>query len=405
MPRHPFPGAGHDPLIASMVAGLPARQQPRWPDRSLLPPVHDRLALEPPLVSYASVRELHGLLARAAEGEFCLIQAGDCVELTTECAPRDVARKVEMLDVLGDVMRTGSGLPVVRVGRMAGQFAKPRSDDWENVPGGRLPVFRGPLVNGPDACAEDRTPDPSRVVSGLEAARCAVTALDRLGRGEGAAPEDRVWISHEALLLDYELPQVRRHTDSGSYLASTHWPWIGERTRQTGFAHVRLMAELDNPVACKIGPEATVDEVLDLCSVLDPHRTPGRLTLIARFGAHRITELAPLVRAVRQAGHPVLWMCDPMHGNTVKTPDGLKTRRLDAIMSEIRQCVDVLADNAQRCAGLHLEASPDDISECEGAGRSPARGPGYRSLCDPRLSLVQAVAAAAHWRLPVGAVA
>ncbi|MFJ6462366.1 3-deoxy-7-phosphoheptulonate synthase [Streptomyces sp. NPDC091387] len=405
MSRNPMPGAEHDPLIASMVAGLPARQQPQWPDPSLLPQVRERLAGEPPLVSYDSVKTLGALLARAAEGEFCLLQAGDCVELTTECEPRDIARKVEMLDVLGDIMCTSSGLPVLRVGRIAGQFSKPRSQDWETVYEDRLPVFRGPVVNAPDPQRTARTPDPSRILAGMKAARRAVTALDQLGRGEGAPPQHRVWTSHEALLLDYELPQVRRHGEGGSYLASAHWPWIGERTRQADNAHVRLMAELDNPVACKIGPEATVDEVLAVCAVLDPHRTPGRLTLIARFGAGQVARVAPLVRAVKQAGHPVLWMCDPMHGNTVKTPDGLKTRKLDAIMSEIRQCIDVVSENSGRCAGLHLEASPDDISECEGAGRSPVPGPGYRSLCDPRLSLVQAVAAAAHWRLPVGAAA
>ncbi|MFB9515217.1 3-deoxy-7-phosphoheptulonate synthase [Streptomyces purpureus] len=400
MPRSSFPRTEHDTLIASAVAGLSARQQPEWPDVSRLTAVQTELASAPPLVTYESVRALRGLLARAAAGEFCVLQAGDCAEDPAECVAEAVARKAEMLDVLSDIVRTGAGRPVIRVGRIAGQFVKPRSQNEEMYEGTALPVFRGPMVNGPEPTPEARRPDPSRVLAGYRAARRAVRAIDTLGRGEGAADATRVWTSHEALLLDYEVPMVRRRPGGGSYLATTHWPWIGERTRQVDGAHVRLLAEVENPVACKVGPATTVEEIRALCATLDPLRTPGRLTLVARFGAGRVGALAPLVREVRRAGYPVLWLCDPMHGNGERTADGLKTRRLDAIMSEIRQFVEIVSEGGGVCAGLHLESSPYDIAECDGAGYTPVPGPGYTTLCDPRLNLLQAVAATAYWRLP-----
>ncbi|MEU3186067.1 3-deoxy-7-phosphoheptulonate synthase [Streptomyces sp. NPDC006923] len=400
MAQSSLPDTQHDPLLAPVLDDLPARQQPDWPDAAHLASVRAELASAPPLVTYDGVRGLRDLLGRAAEGDFCVLQAGDCAEDPAECTIGDISRKVDMLGVLGDIVRAGAGRPVIRVGRMAGQFAKPRSEKREAHGGTWLPVYRGEMVNRPEPTPEARRPDPSRMLTGYRAARDALTALDTLGRGERAASQERIWTSHEALLLDYEVSMVRRHRAGGGYLASTHWPWIGERTRQPGGAHVRLLAELDNPVACKVGPTTTVEQVLALCAALDPGRAPGRLTLIARFGADRIAALAPLVRAVRRAGHPVLWLSDPMHGNTVRTPDGLKTRRLDAIMSEIRRFVQIVTDGGGRCAGLHLESSPHDIAECDGAGFTPVRGPEYRTLCDPRLNLLQAVAASAHWYVP-----
>ncbi|MEV5148505.1 3-deoxy-7-phosphoheptulonate synthase [Streptomyces sp. NPDC052727] len=400
MPTSSCPDTAYDTLIPSVVAALPAAQQPQWPDPGRLALVHTELARADPLVTYDSVRALRRLLSRAAEGELCVLQAGDCAEDPAECGPDPLARKAEMLDVLSDIVRTGAGRPVVRVGRVAGQYAKPRSQPEELHDGVRLPVYRGPMVNAPHPDADARRPDPARILSCYQAARRAVESLDRLGRGEGSPAETRVWTSHEALLLDYELPLVRRHRSGGSYLASTHWPWVGERTRQPDGAHVRLLAEVDNPVACKIGPTTTVEEVLTLCTALDPERSPGRLSLVARFGASRVDALAPLVRAVRRAGHPVLWLCDPMHGNGERTAHGLKTRRLSAVMAEISRFVDIVSAEGGRSAGLHLEASPDDIVECTGAGFTPAPGPAYRTLCDPRLNLVQAVAATAYWRLP-----
>ncbi|MBO8199352.1 3-deoxy-7-phosphoheptulonate synthase [Streptomyces smyrnaeus] len=387
--------SGLEPLTALT---RPAAQQPEWPDRDRAGSVRSALATSPPLVRWEEVRELGTLLARVAEGELCVLQAGDCAEDPAECGAADVALKTEMLDVLGDIMRVGAGRPVVRVGRLAGQFAKPRSRAHETVDGVRLPVFRGPMVNGPEPTPEARRPNPARLLDCRASAERSLRALEALGRGAGCHPRERVWTSHEALLLDYEGPQVRPTGEGGHYLSSAHWPWIGERTRQPGNAHVRLLARLGNPVACKVGPEATAEEVLELCTLLDPRRIPGRLTLIARFGAGAIGRLAPLVRAVRGAGHPVLWMCDPMHGNTVADGTGLKIRHLDAVMNELRGFLSVVADAGGRCAGLHIESSPLDISECAGAGVTPIRGPRYRTLCDPRLNLMQAVAVVAHWQ-------
>ncbi|MCS7476736.1 3-deoxy-7-phosphoheptulonate synthase [Umezawaea endophytica] len=382
---------------AMTAAALPALQQPEWTDQERLAEVRTRLSVAEPIVELDAVRELRELLARAAEGEFCVLQAGDCAEDPAECAVDDIRPKVDLLDVLGDVMSVGAGAPVLKIGRIAGQYAKPRSSDHEVRDGVRLPVYRGSIVNGPAASPGARRPDPERILLGHVAARRTVTAIDSLGHGDGASGDGRVWTSHEALLLDYEVPQIRPTPEGGLYLASTHWPWIGERTRQLDGAHVRLLALVENPVACKVGPTMTVDDVLALCEVLDPDRVPGRLTLIPRFGAEHVDELGPLVRAVSGAGHPVLWMCDPMHGNTVVGEHGLKTRRLEHVMTEISRFVEVVCANGGTSAGLHLEASPADVSECEGAGAVVERGEHYRTLCDPRLNTTQAVAAVAHW--------
>ncbi|MER5863494.1 3-deoxy-7-phosphoheptulonate synthase [Kitasatospora sp. NPDC002040] len=381
-------------------AASAAAQQPDWPDPGRAAAVRSALAGSEPLVRWDDVRQLSALLARTAEGELCVLQAGDCAEDPAESTVADVASKAELLDVLGDIMRVGAGRPVVKVGRMAGQFAKPRSQPYECGVGGRLPAYRGPMVNGPEPTLRARRADPGRMIGGYRAARQVFRSLDRLGRGGDAAVLERVWTSHEALLLDYETPLVRPTGEGGGhYLASTHWPWIGERTRQPDGAHVRLLARLGNPVACKLGPRTTAAEALRLCALLDPDRVPGRLALIARFGAANIAGLAPLVRAVRRAGHPVLWMCDPMHGNTVRDASGLKVRHLDDIMNEIRWFLSIVSAGGGSCAGLHVEASPLDISECAGAGATPVRGPRYRTLCDPRLNPMQAVAVAAHWQL------
>ncbi|MFJ1759501.1 3-deoxy-7-phosphoheptulonate synthase [Amycolatopsis sp. NPDC088138] len=380
------------------LSDYPAAQQPDWPDRTEVADVRDTLSEREDVVGPAEVLQLRSLLARAAEGEFCVLQAGDCAEDPADTGVRAVARKIGMLDTLAEIMRVGSGRPVLEVGRIAGQYAKPRSQNVENVDGHELPVYRGPIVNSPEPTAEARRPDPGRILDAHEAALGVRASIGRLGRGTGADPAGRIWTSHEALLLDYEVPLVRRMPGGRSYLASTHWPWIGERTRRSDGAHVHLLSTVVNPVAAKVSAKAPIEDVLKLCEQLDPYRTPGRLTLIPRFGAARIGELAPLVRAVRDAGHPVLWLCDPMHGNTVVADDGLKVRWLEDIMNELRQFVRIVTGEGGACAGLHMEASPSEISECHGAGITASRGPGYTTLCDPRLNLTQAVALTAHWQ-------
>ncbi|NUT49061.1 MAG: phospho-2-dehydro-3-deoxyheptonate aldolase, partial [Saccharothrix sp.] len=274
------------------------------------------------------------------------------------------------------------------VGRLAGQFAKPRSRPTVVVDGVELPVYRGDLVNAPHPDARARQADPARLIAGYQAARAAT------GRLRLAHP--RLWTSHEALVLDYELPMVRPDERGVPLLTSTHWPWIGDRTRAVDGAHVRLLASITNPVACKVGPGTTPAQVRALCARLDPEREPGRLTLIARLGADRVSALLPpLVEVVRAAGHPVIWLCDPMHGNTVTDAAGRKTRLVDTVVREVAGFVAAVRAAGGVAGGLHLETTPDEVEEC-GWGGFPT-GP-YTSLCDPRLNPGQALAVVAAWR-------
>ncbi|WHT20502.1 3-deoxy-7-phosphoheptulonate synthase [Crossiella sp. CA-258035] len=374
---------------------LPARQQPSWTDPALAAAHRAELAARPGLVHWAEVDGLHRWLAEVAGGSAKVVQAGDCAEDPAECTPEHIARKVAMLDALAGVVGGASGLPVARVGRFAGQFAKPRSKPSERCGDLELPSYRGHLVNGPEADLTARRPDSARLVSCYEAASVAVGAL----RGARRPFGQPVWTSHEALVLDYELPLLRKNSAGQTFLASTHWPWIGDRTRQPDGAHVRLLASVANPVACKVGPTTPRADLLKLCEVLDPHRTPGRLTLIARFGVRRAAELAPLVAAVRAAGHPVVWLSDPMHGNTISAAGGVKTRLLADLIAEVSQFLRIVPEQGGVAGGLHLEATPDPVTECLGAGvEADDLARCYTSLCDPRLNQQQAITLAAAWR-------
>ncbi|WP_372509403.1 3-deoxy-7-phosphoheptulonate synthase [Streptomyces humicola] len=370
---------------------LSAAQQPSWGDEWLVGEVRKDLARLPGLVTGAEIDVLRSLLAEAAAGRMRVIQAGDCAEDPAECAPEHVTRKLGLLQAIAGVMRMGSGLPVVRAGRIAGQFAKPRSASSEWVGGVELPVYRGHLVNGPDATVQSRCPDPLRLTLCYEAAARAMAFL--------RSAEDRVWTSHEALLLDYELPLLRRDVDGRLLLASTHWPWIGDRTRQLDGAHVRLLSVVANPVACKVGPGMDEDELLGLCERLDPCREPGRLTLIVRMGTTRVAERLPrLASRVRDEGHPVIWLCDPLHANTVQAPDGRKTRMLEAVIREVCAFQEALGEAQAVPGGLHLEATADPVTECVSAECPIDRvGERYTTLCDPRLNPQQALATAAAW--------
>ncbi|WP_053720155.1 3-deoxy-7-phosphoheptulonate synthase [Saccharothrix sp. NRRL B-16348] len=375
-----------------------APQQPPWPDRTRLDRVRRDLATRPALVGVDDVRTLRALLARVAAGEANVIQAGDCAEDPSECTVGYVARKAALLDVLAGTMKLNTHKPVLRAGRLAGQFAKPRSKPTESFGGVELPVYRGHMVNSPEPDPERRRPDPRRLLTGYLAAR---EAMGNLGwpvpAGGGFDPA--VWTSHEALLLDYELPMVRRTASGELMLTSTHWPWIGERTRALDGMHVALLAKVVNPVACKVGPKATPAEVTALCARLDPDREPGRLTLIARMGAQAVDERLPaLVRAVRAAGHPVIWLCDPMHGNTVQTPSGLKTRAVDTIIREVRAAQRAITEAGGVAGGLHLETATDDVTECASTtGDYDHVGDKYTTFCDPRLNLGQAVTVVSAW--------
>ncbi|MER7376381.1 3-deoxy-7-phosphoheptulonate synthase [Streptomyces lanatus] len=380
----------------------PALQQPDWDDPSQVRRIREVLAARPPLVGAEDVRVLRTLLARVARGEALVIQAGDCAENPGECDAEHVARKSAVLDLLAATLTTATRKPVVRVGRIAGQFAKPRSRPFERIGDLELPVYRGHMVNGPEHDPESRRHDPLRLLTSYLTA-CDV--MEHLGwRGPAAhAPrplvETRLWTSHEALVLDYELPMLRALDDGRRWLGSTHWPWIGERTRQLDGAHLDLAAGIVNPVAVKVGPAMTREEITVLCERLDPLREPGRLTLIARMGADTVTDRLPaLVEAVRVAGHPVIWLSDPMHGNTVIGPDGHKTRLLETMAREIRGFLRAVTGTGGTAGGLHLETTPDDVLECaEDVSVYEGQPVRRTSLCDPRLNPDQALSLVSAW--------
>ncbi|GAA2976090.1 3-deoxy-7-phosphoheptulonate synthase [Actinokineospora diospyrosa] len=375
-----------------------ALQQPLWPDEALVRQVRADLASRPGLVTAEETRQLRALLAVVAAGEAHVVQAGDCAEDFAECEAGYVARKAGLLDLLAGTLKMATRLPVVRIGRIAGQFAKPRSSPVEVVGDLELPVYRGHMVNTPEPDPHGRVPDPTRLLLGYRAAREA-TRLLGWGGADRHLAEPPVWTSHEALLLDYETPMLRHDRAGEVYLASTHLPWIGERTRQVDGAHVDLLARVGNPVACKVGPTMATDELRTLVERLDPHREPGRLILISRMGADLVADRLPaLVAAVRAAGHPVIWLCDPMHGNTARTPDGLKTRYVETVVAEITRFQAAVRAGGGVAGGLHLETTPDDVTECAADPAHAAQvADKYTSFCDPRLNPDQAITAVAAW--------
>ncbi|MEG3635393.1 3-deoxy-7-phosphoheptulonate synthase [Micromonospora palythoicola] len=390
-----------------------ALQQPEWPDPAVVAGVREILASRTGLVSEAECEILAARLDRAARGEAMVLQAGDCAERFTEAAPEPVAARLTQLTSLAARLHRGSGLPVVPIGRIAGQYAKPRSSAWERLPDGTvLPAYRGDLVNRPEATRAARTPDPNRMLTGYD---CAALVLRQLRRqavpdlewpvpagavGQVPAP---VFTSHEALLRDYETALERSGRD-GRYASSGHLLWIGDRTRAPHGWHVRWAAELSNPVGVKIGPSITAGEAVRLSRVLNPQGRPGKVSFIVRLGSQRIRRILPeVVLAIRRHGVPVVWLCDPMHGNTYRLRTGGKTRPVEAIHDEVTAFVRILAAHRLHPAGLHLEVTPEDVTECVAAPVdtpvSPARvaQPRYTSACDPRLNRKQADELVAHF--------
>lgn len=385
--------------VPRLIRSRPARQQPQWDDPAVLRRVTDDLADRPAVVNAADVRVLCAQLAQVAAGEAHVIQAGDCAEDPGECTRGYIAAKAAVLDLLAGTMRMASRRPVVRVGRIAGQFAKPRSNATEHTGGRELPVYRGHMINGPEPDPDSRRADPRRILTCYQAARDAVNNLDWHLPAERLRIDSPVWTSHEALVLDYELPLLRRDPAGHLVLTSTHWPWVGERTRQLDGAHVALLSLVSNPVACKVGPTMTAEELLRLCAVLDPDRRPGRLTLIARMGADLVADrLPPLVAAVRAAGHPVIWLSDPMHGNTVTAPGGLKTRLVETVQRELVDFQEAVRSAGGVVGGVHLETTPDEVTECVADARALDQvGDKYTTFCDPRLTPEQAVDVLSVW--------
>lgn len=377
------------------IQASPALQQPAWDDPDAVRRVRDTLAGESSLVSTEEAAQLRGLLAEVAAGRARLVQAGDCAEDPAESTAHQVGRKVELLDRLAETAQDVLGGPVLRIGRIAGQFAKPRSKPMEDIGGVTVPAFRGHMVNGPKLA--DRCLDPERILTCYRAAQNALHELRALNQGRPEA--ERVWISHEALLLDYEIPLLRFDGEDGPLLGSAHLPWVGERTRDPDGAHVRMLSAISNPVAAKIGSGTRVKDIVALAGLLDPERQPGRLVVIARMGDGFVAgRLPPLVEAVRVAGHPVIWLCDPMHGNTITSPDGFKTRLLDAMTSEIQDFSAALAKAGGVNGGLHLETTPDDVTECAAdASELGSVGERHTTFCDPRLNPEQAAQLVSVW--------
>ena len=422
----------------------PAAQQPDWADAGALDAVIKSLATLPPLVFAGEARQLTSALGGVAAGEAFLLQAGDCAESFDAFSADSIRDKLKVLLQMAVVLTYSSGVPVVKVGRIAGQFAKPRSSGTETVDGITLPSFRGHMVNDIAFTEAARLADPERLLTAYHQSASTLNLLRAFTKGgfadlsrvhawnqefvassaqgrryeEVAEGIDRalrfmaacgidteatpqlhtvdVATSHEALILGYEEALTRQDSLTGDwYDCSAHMLWIGERTRQIDGAHVHFLAGVKNPLGCKVGPTATPDEVLGLCEALNPERIPGRLTLISRMGADRITDgLRPLLRATDDAGHPVVWACDPMHGNTFTAPSGRKTRHFDAILDEIRGFFDAHRAEGTWPGGVHVELTGDDVTECLGGAEDlldDDLGLRYETMCDPRLNGRQSV--------------
>ncbi|GAA3609067.1 3-deoxy-7-phosphoheptulonate synthase [Nonomuraea rosea] len=382
---------------------MPAAQQPEWREHAAYGEVCRTLASAPPLVTVAEIQHLRWSLARLLTAEALILQAGDCAESFYECTEPHTTEKLRVIDTLGDRLGDLADRSVIRVGRMGGQFAKPRSQATERHGELSIPSFRGHMINSEIAAPPTRQINPRRMLWAYDASGKVLRAMREHRRGYGrmtalAGP----WSSHEALVIDYEAQLVRRDSDTNDlYLTSTHLPWVGERTRHLDGAQVALLASVVNPAGCKIGPTATPDDVLHLCETLNPRRELGRLMLIPRMGRDRIQDvLPPIVRRVVNAGHPVIWVSDPMHGNTVKSPEvGLKTRYLADVITEALQFRDIIEENRQHAAGLHIEVAASDVTECIGGS---VKGEDdllrhYSSLCDPRLNVDQATELIEAW--------
>jgi 3-deoxy-7-phosphoheptulonate synthase len=421
--------------------GLPAAQQPPWPDQEALRRVVEDLSRRPPLVFAGECDRLRARMAAVARGEAFLLQGGDCAETFGGVSAEQVRDKLETLLQMAVVLTYAASVPVVKVGRIAGQYSKPRSRPVEVRDGVSLPVYRGDSVNGLEFTPEARTPDPERLrrmyhasaetlnllrahVTGghadlhqvhrwnrdfvaLSPARrryerlareidAALRFMSACGAQSDALRSTEFFTSHEALLLDYESALTRMDTPSGEpYNLSGHMVWIGERTRQLDGAHIEYASRIRNPIAVKLGPSVTPQEALTLIGRLDPDREPGRLTFITRMGAGRVRDVLPeLVEKVTAAGAPVAWVCDPMHGNTYEAASGHKTRRLDDVVDEVKGFFEVHRSLGTHPGGIHVELTGDHVTECVGGADEVFVDDlhhRYETACDPRLNRSQAL--------------
>ncbi|WP_417518919.1 class II 3-deoxy-7-phosphoheptulonate synthase [Minwuia sp.] len=423
---------------------MPIRQVPEYRDTDALNAVEERLSSFPPLVFAGEARNLKRSLAEVAAGRAFLLQGGDCAESFAEFHPDNIRDTFKVLLQMAVVLTFGAQMPVVKVGRLAGQFAKPRSGPTETVDGVELPSYRGDIINGIEFNAEAREPDPQRMLQAYSQAASTVNLLRAFAQGgfadlhrvhqwnlgfvaDSPAGEryqetaDRIadalgfmaacgiderntpsinkvdfYTSHEALLLWYEQAMTRMDSTSGDWVdTSAHMLWIGDRTRDLDEAHVEFLRGVINPIGIKCGPTLEPDNLLQLLERLDPENEPGRITLISRFGAGKVAESLPrLVRAVRNAGRHVVWSCDPMHGNTIKSESGYKTRPVDRILREVQEVFQVHQSEGTFLGGVHFEMTGQDVTECIGGAQGLSDNDlsdRYHTHCDPRLNGSQAL--------------
>jgi 3-deoxy-7-phosphoheptulonate synthase len=367
---------------------LEARHQPAYADAGALDSVLRELAAYPPLVPACEAHALKARLAEAQSGRAFLLQGGDCAESFAEFSPEAIRGTAALIEAMARRLAAASGLRIVRVGRIAGQFAKPRSRELEHKNGLALPTYRGDIVNGLAFEEPARRPDPERMFRAYGQSAAALSHLRAF-----PAPEP-IYTSHESLLLPYEQALTRRD-GAGWYGSSAHFLWVGERTRFAGSAHVEYLRGLTNPIGIKCGPALDPDSLLALIDILNPAREPGRITLVSRMGSSEVERaLPPLLRAVAAEGHPVLWTCDPMHGNTVRTASGYKTRPLGRILGELRAFFASARAEGVLGGGIHVEMTGRDVTECTG-GADPVTeqdlADRYHTHCDPRLNRTQAM--------------
>jgi 3-deoxy-7-phosphoheptulonate synthase len=422
----------------------PIRQVPSYPDAAKLAEMEARLGTYPPLVFAGEARRLKAQLALAAEGKAFVLQGGDCAESFSDFTANIIRDTFRVLLQMAVVLTFGASLPVVKMGRMAGQFAKPRSSDTETRGDVTLPSYRGDIVNGPDFTPQSRIPDPARMEFGYFQSASTLNLLRAFSSGGYAdlhevhrwnldfvdrSPlaeryrdlssridetlsfmaacgmtsattrdlrETDFYISHEALLLPYEQALARVDSTTGDwYGCSAHFLWVGDRTRQAEGAHVEFLRGLQNPLGIKVGPTQDADDLLKLLDILNPKNEAGRITLISRMGADKVmAKLPPLVRAVERSGHKVVWLSDPMHGNTISTSSKVKTRNFDSILHEVRSFFDIHAAEGTWAGGVHVEMTGQDVTECIGGAHklSEADLSGrYETYCDPRLNAEQSL--------------
>ncbi len=423
---------------------FPVVQVPDYADAKKLETVEKRLAGFPPLVFAGEARKLKRKLARVAEGRAFLLQGGDCAESFAEHSADNIRDFFRVFLQMSVVMTFAGGQPVVKVGRIAGQFAKPRSSPTEVIDGVEYPIYRGDIINAPEVSLEGRQPDPERQIMAYRQSAATLNLLRAFAHGGYANLEhvhkwtlgtlkdspaferyqelaDRItealgfmracginadtapqlrqtdfFTSHESLLLGYEQAMTRVDSTSGDwYATSGHMLWIGDRTRQPDHAHVEFCRGIKNPIGLKCGPSLKADELIRLIDILNPENEPGRLTLIARFGADKVEKHLPeLIRAVKREGRVVVWSCDPMHGNTIKATSGYKTRPFEAIMTEVRRFMAIHQAEGTHAGGVHVEMTGKDVTECTGglrALRDEDLNDRYHTFCDPRLNAAQAL--------------